>query len=234
LLYPAFTACSKDSVWSTFAYWVTQSAGKFGTLGIVLVTSSLFATHFKNPKKKAWTFIQSFLGLTILLSTFAFLNEHVIKPAVGFARPSHSYIIEKTKSNANLDSLYALTTENRKTFFKNILASDTVHFNGIDQRILDHWVDEAGYSFPSGHSFNAFLLASILAFSIYKSEHRKIKYLYFIPLLWALLVAISRVAVGAHSPLDVSVGAGIGLIVSHVLLSIGKTRNIIVPKRLDT
>ncbi|MBA4054431.1 MAG: hypothetical protein C0490_06955 [Marivirga sp.] len=199
----------------------------------MLVTSALFAAQFQSPRKKALIFVQSFLGLCMLLSVFAFLNEHAIKPAAGFARPSHTYIIEQTKSAANLDSIYLLTSESRKTFFRNILSSDTVHFRDIDPRILDHWVDEAGYSFPSGHSFNAFLLASILAFGIYQSD-RKVKYLYFIPLLWALLVALSRVAVGAHSPLDVSVGAGIGLIVSHILLSITKTRDLIVPKKIST
>lgn len=166
-----------------------------------------------------------------LLATFAFLNEHLVKPAAGLARPSHAYIIKQTNSTANLDSLYTLTEHSRRAFFKNILDTDTVNFKGIDARILDHWVEESGYSFPSGHSFNAFLLASILAFSIYKSEHRKMKYLYFLPLVWALIVALSRVAVGAHSSLDVSVGAAIGLIISHLMLSIRLTRDLIIPKR---
>lgn len=57
------------------------------------------------------------------------------------------------------------------------------------------------------------------------------KYLYFLPLVWALIVALSRVAVGAHSPLDVSVGAAVGLIISHLLLNIRLTRDLIIPKR---
>lgn len=229
--YPEFTACSRDSLWCAFAYWVTQSAGKFGTLGIVVVTSALFAVPFKSTKKRTLVFLQSFGGLCVLLSAFAFLNEHVVKPAAGFARPSHTYIIKRTNSAVSLDSLYTLPTESRKVFFKNILAADTVNFREIDQRILDHWVEEAGYSFPSGHSFNAFLLAGILAFGIFQSPNRGLKYLCFIPFAWALLVALSRVAVGAHSPLDVSVGSAMGLTVSFILLSIKKTRNIIVPKK---
>jgi phosphatidylglycerophosphatase B len=157
------------------AYWATQSAGKYGTLCIVVVTSTFYAATFRGNRKKTMIFLRSFLVLSGLLATFAFLNEYVVKPAAGFARPSHTYIIKKTRSKANLDSLYNLTENNRKAFFKNALESDTVHFKAIDQRILDHWVEEAGYSFPSGHSFNAFLLASILAFSMFQSEHRKMK-----------------------------------------------------------
>lgn len=231
--YPDFTACSKDSIWCASAYWATQSAGKFGTLGVVLVTSTFYATRFQGRRKKILIFLRSFLILSGLLATFAFVNEHVIKPAAGFARPSHAFILKQTKSNVNLDSLYRLTEINRRAYFKNVLDSDTVNFKSIDKRILDHWVEEAGYSFPSGHSFNAFLLASILAFSIYQSEHRKMKYLYFLPLLWALLVALSRVAVGAHSPLDVSFGAAMGLIISHLLLSNRLTRDLIIPKRIN-
>lgn len=212
-------------------YWATQSAGKYGTVAIVLVTSNFFAARFQSKRMKVLTFLRSLLVLCGLLATFAFLNEHVVKPAAGFGRPSHTYIINQTNSNVSLDSLYLLTDHDRKAYFRNILDSDTVHFREIDRRILDHWVDEAGYSFPSGHSFNAFLLASILAFSMYHSNHRKLKYLYFLPLVWAALVALSRVAVGAHSPLDVSVGAAVGLIISHLMLSISLTRDLIIPKK---
>jgi len=155
-------------------YWATQSAGKYGTVAIVLVTSNFFAARFQSKRMKVLTFLRSLLVLCGLLATLAFLNEHVVKPAAGFVRPSHTYIINQTNSNVSLDSLYLLTNLDRKAYFRNILDSDTVHFRKIDGRILDHWVDEAGYSFPSGHSFNAFLLASILAFSMYHSNHRKL------------------------------------------------------------
>lgn len=218
-------------MWCSVAYFATQSAGKIGTLFIVIITSALYAISQPSTKEKAKTFLRSFLALSILLSTFAFLNEHLVKPAVKLARPSHTFIIKQSNSEANLDSLYALEEINRKTFFQDLIASDTLNFKRIDLRILNHWVEEAGYSFPSGHSFNAFLLASILAFGIYNIGQKKLRLLYFIPLAWASLVALSRVAVGAHSAMDVSVGAGLGLILSHSLLGIKVTRDLIIPKK---
>jgi phosphatidylglycerophosphatase B len=114
-------------------------------------------------------------------------------------------------------------TERRK-FFQGLIDADTISFRDTDARVLGHWVEEAGYSFPSGHSFNAFLLASILAFSIYYMANRSVRWLYILPMIWAVLVAVSRVAIGAHSALDVSIGGALGILVSHTLLYFSVTQ----------
>jgi len=58
-------------------------------------------------------------------------------------------------------------------------------------------------SFPSGHSANAFALAMTLYF-----YNKKIG----IPaLIFAALVSISRIFVGAHWPIDVVIGAALGI-----------------------
>ncbi len=59
------------------------------------------------------------------------------------------------------------------------------------------------FSFPSGHTMAAFLLATLLVLTVGVS-----------PLLvfaWATLVGMSRVALGVHFPSDVVVGAAIGV-----------------------
>ncbi len=129
-----------------------------------------------------------------------------------------------------MDSLYRVDENIREKYFQELIISDTTSFKMVDQRILDHWVDESGYSFPSGHSFNAYLLATILAFSIYQDKRGNLRLLAFTPMLWAFLVALSRVAVGAHTALDVSVGAGMGLLFAFTLLRIKATRRLLIPK----
>lgn len=62
------------------------------------------------------------------------------------------------------------------------------------------------HSFPSGHSFTALASAGLLMLS---SRHLGLS---IALLVWGLLGALSRVAVGAHWPLDVTVGAGTGLL----------------------
>ena len=64
-------------------------------------------------------------------------------------------------------------------------------------------------SFPSNHSANIFFLSYI--FSIKYSRYRK--YTIFI----ASLVAISRIYVGVHYPLDVIFGSSLGVVVGYLL-----------------
>nr|WP_231551124.1 phosphatase PAP2 family protein [Acidithiobacillus ferrivorans] len=65
---------------------------------------------------------------------------------------------------------------------------------------------EYWHSFPSGHAALAFLLFGSLFFG--KSP----KAIWVSALIYALLVAWSRIAVGAHFPTDVIGGAFIGLV----------------------
>jgi membrane-associated phospholipid phosphatase len=62
-----------------------------------------------------------------------------------------------------------------------------------------------GLSFPSGHTSQAFFLASLLS-QYLRADFREILLLYFI----ALLVGITRMYVGAHYPRDVLAGAIMG------------------------
>ena len=58
------------------------------------------------------------------------------------------------------------------------------------------------FSFPSGHSSGAFLLASVLAIT-YSGP-------FFVLYLWATAVALSRVLLGVHFPGDTIAGAIMG------------------------
>ena len=194
----------------------------------------MFAAGQPTARGKALIFIRSLLTLIVILSSFAYVNEYLIKPSIRASRPSHTYIVKQARSNARLDSIYSLAENNKKIFFRNLVSADTTTFGSIDPRVLEHWVEETGYSFPSGHSFNAFLLAGIIAFGIYQSVLKNRRYLCAIPLLWASLVALSRVAVGAHTAWDVSVGSAMGLVLSYSLMSFRFTRELIIPKKSVT
>jgi phosphatidylglycerophosphatase B len=97
--------------------------------------------------------------------------------------------------------------------------------------VLAHWIEEAGYSFPSGHSFNAFLLATVLAFSILRSRKLHLNKYFFIPFIWATAIAVSRVAIGAHAPIDVTFGAAMGIFFGVLLLYFETSRNFILHRK---
>ncbi len=73
---------------------------------------------------------------------------------------------------------------------------------------------ESGFSFPSEHT----AVLTALSFVVY-SVNRKLGIICFI---FTLLVAISRVVIGVHYPVDIIGGVFSGLIVGFVLLKVFK------------
>ncbi|HEU5300935.1 MAG TPA: phosphatase PAP2 family protein [Acidimicrobiia bacterium] len=67
-----------------------------------------------------------------------------------------------------------------------------------------------GPSFPSGHVILAVAIACIVAVEIPEAG-------VWLPFLLAFLVMFGRVYVGAHNPLDVTAGLGLGLIVGSLV-----------------
>ena len=63
----------------------------------------------------------------------------------------------------------------------------------------------SGHSFPSGHTLSAFAIASSLVF-FYKKQFVTISMI-----LFASLVGLSRIMLGVHWPIDVLMGATLGL-----------------------
>jgi phosphatidylglycerophosphatase B len=135
-------------------------------------------------------------------------------------------MLNKAGLSTVIDSLYQLDKQARKEFFDQLIKTHPAQFSEIAPKIQKHWIEEAGFSFPSGHSFNAFLFAMILSYAIYfNRSFPKLRNLFFIPFLWALLVALSRVAIGAHSAFDVCAGASLGVTLGFLFLYIDKTRH---------
>ena len=72
-------------------------------------------------------------------------------------------------------------------------------------------------SFPSGHSASSMSIITVLV-----SEFRSHKIAVILLIAFAVLVAFSRVYVGVHYPLDVIVGAAVGVISGVVVLKVFK------------
>lgn len=64
-----------------------------------------------------------------------------------------------------------------------------------------------GYSFPSSHAANHFALGTFMAVTL----RRRVKGIWPVPMLWALLVGYAQVYVGVHFPFDVLCGSLLGI-----------------------
>jgi undecaprenyl-diphosphatase len=75
-------------------------------------------------------------------------------------------------------------------------------------------IPESEPAFPSGHTSNAFSIATTLSY-----YHRKVAPFLF---TWALLVAFSRVFLGLHYFSDLLGGAAVGIVVSLIITRAAK------------
>ena len=64
-------------------------------------------------------------------------------------------------------------------------------------------------AFPSGHSADAFVSGVFLFYLLNQSKYAGYR---FLPLIYAFLIAISRVFVSSHYPSDVAAGMAIGIL----------------------
>ena len=228
----AFLGTDIHSIWVVPSYIITESAGKYGTIIILVLCAWFYGIRLEGFKNKVFSFLKSFLSLLLFFILFAYLNEHITKPLVSAARPSHLVIFSRSNWPDEAEHFYEKTKEERRLVLQGIISKNDSNFKDIHPLVKAHWVEESGFSFPSGHSFNSWMIAVVLSYSILQLRVRKsLRKFYWIPFLWASLVALSRVMLGAHTILDVSVGSLMGILVAAGFLYFDKTRPFLFQKR---
>ncbi len=115
-----------------------------------------------------------------------------------FSKNYGTYLLMGWSGNRMLNKFLKATVCAHRLLFKD--ARIIPHFNSMD--------DAAGYSFPSGHSMNA---AALFGGAVVRKDFPK--FLRIISLVTILLIALSRIYLGVHTPQDVLIGSFAGLLV---------------------
>ena len=152
---------------------------------------------------------------TAFLSLYQIRNRQVIKAFFRFITESGNGLLYI----ACLPIIYYLSHENFNTFLSSAVSAfvvgliahplikKTVHrlrpYENLPQIKVDFRPIER-FSFPSGHTTHAFLMATILA-TLFP--------MLTLPLFtWAFLVGLSRIYLGVHYPSDVLAGMALGML----------------------
>ena len=93
----------------------------------------------------------------------------------------------------------------------------------LSSSIEAHWIEETGYSFPSGHAFSAMFLATFfLAIGATYLATKRL-WIFYALLPWALAVCYSRSILRVHTPTDITVGGLLGLAVALLAWAVART-----------
>ena len=195
--------------------WLFAESGQ--TLGIVAIAALLLVVLITRPGPSGRTrAIEAVVVILVSLLTLyggKLLNDHVVKPAVGVARPNIVQLEELGILGMDADSFYEMSKSSRSEYLDTI-KTDT-GFGEIEMRpeVRDHWVKETAHSRPSGHSLAsmtfATLYVSIALASL--SGWRRWAFLLLVP--WAVCVCLSRGVLQVHWPADILIGGLAGIVV---------------------
>ncbi len=200
------------------AVFLSDSAKVFGisiiTLVLVVVLGTRKRLSVQYRLKEAITIVGAVI---VFAGGGAMLNEHYIKPHFDSPRPNIEWLAQQPtgiESGFTVKSYYAKKSgDDRSRFMKKALFAVGTDVSSI---VGEHWVTEPGYSFPSGHAYASFFLATFFLFFATTFVSSTRQSLFFLLVPWAIAVSLSRVILNVHRPMDVTVGAVQGLVVGII------------------
>lgn len=189
---------------SKFFFVITETASFPWAIITSFVLFILFCLLLNIKTTKKIVLIGILLAGAILTGQ---MIKAVIKSQTAESRP---YVLWMNKQyQLSDDKFYSLAKSEKKQLIDQLLTNS----NMIPTWLRQHWQNETGYSFPSGHTLFAvtwaFLAVTLLGFK----RHSIVVYMLII---WALLIEISRLCLGMHSPVDLLCGVLVAWIISLI------------------
>lgn len=204
---------------NSIAWWLSTSASVYG-IPVVAVFMLLLVSNLPHRqwRERASEILLAGGILLLMISLVSLLNEHVVKPGFHVFRPNILQLASAPPDRPALKmtaaDFYELPDKNaRSHYLARVLNADDYNGPKLPPLVKQHWINETGYSFPSGHTTAAMALAGFfLALALSRFNGRQLIPYLLLP-LWGLLVAWSRTVLQVHTPLDVLAGGAQGMMI---------------------
>ncbi|WP_259655971.1 phosphatase PAP2 family protein [Shewanella colwelliana] len=196
-----FPLISLNSFQAEGLYWLTSSGtAPFGVLTVLVLLGLCFR---QIPKAH---FLPLFITVSISMVSTLALNQF-LKPYFSEPRPNAQLLHQQQLLNIN--EFYQLAPAQRKPVINDAVNQFTTdpHDVQLSPLIANHWRNEVGFAFPSGHTLFAVTLSMVMSYFLLLSGQ------YLLPsllCLWSLGMGFSRMLLGMHWSQDVLASTVIG------------------------
>ncbi len=198
-----------NSLWAEALFWITSSGT--APYGVATVLFILLLSYQRLGKSE---FISLFLTISLGMCTTLGLN-HYLKPFFNEARPNAVWLEQQYLLNTT--NFYTLEKAERKTQMAASLerlehAETDLTLSPL---VKQHWKNEIGFAFPSGHTLFAITLTMIASYYLLLAGYLLLPATLFI---WSISMGFSRMLLGMHWAQDVLASTVLGGVISLLSL----------------
>ena len=162
---------------------------------------------------------------TIFAGGGAALNEHGLKAQLKIPRPNLTWLSGENGSGPlgmTANDFYQTGDKQARSGLLQTVLSHVPVPVPLSAPVEAHWVEETGYSLPSGHSFAAMFFATFFLLLAVTHIRTKSICLFYALLPWALALCYSRPILRVHTPADVAIGAVQGLVIGLIAWTVAR------------
>jgi len=213
--------CCLNSNFTELALWFSDS-GHFPGVALLGMVLLLILGSRKDLSRRTRLTMLLYVVLvsTVLAGGGAWLNEHILKENLKYPRPNIEYLagqngngpLGMTAMEFYQGSASGTRTKSQRSEILQRLLNQNPPPVDLSAGVRNHWINETGYSFPSGHSFAAMFFASFFLALGLSSLTGWRKYILYLLIPWAIAVCYSRLILRVHTPLDITIGGLEGLV----------------------
>jgi phosphatidylglycerophosphatase B len=202
------------------AYWIAWSGSNVGApvLALIMILAFVGLRPINAAARCKEALIIAFVA-TAFAGGGATLNENILKTDLKVPRPNVVLLARENGTGPlgmTAEQFYRIdTSASRSEAMADALALKSMPMP-VGPLVASHWIEETGYSFPSGHAFAAMLIASLFLALAASNLPAGNPGFFYLLLPWALAVCYSRTILRVHTPTDITIGGVQGIVAGLV------------------